>query len=262
MSFWSTEKILDEQSKFNLVSDFCRDRLKFGRYYLRLGRDALVTPDGSTDTPPPGEGKYLKIPPGQIAILNTYEAVFIPNTAIGFISVRTPEKIKGLVNISGFHVDPGFKGHLQFSVYNAGSKPIYLDYESDCFLLWFSDLVGPNQISWKTDDSWDKINKFQRANITAVERERMSDGLHSPGALHNRLAKLEDHVNLIIAVGTIIILPLLIGVGITIFDKLFEGTPDKPTILKIVLGSSLITSFFLALVFAGLVLYRSRRKNN
>ncbi len=59
---------------------------------------------------------------------------------MGFISVKTSEKFKGLVNVSGFHVDPGFKGHLKFTVYNAGNKPIFLDYESACFLLWFSFL--------------------------------------------------------------------------------------------------------------------------
>jgi hypothetical protein len=38
---------------------------------------------------------------------------------MAFISMRTAFKFKGLVNISGFHVDPGYKGKLIFAVFNA-----------------------------------------------------------------------------------------------------------------------------------------------
>lgn len=261
MAFWSTEKFLAEQKSSILVSEFDENRLKYGRYYLKLGRDILITPDGSNDSPLPGEGTYCKIPPGQIALLFTHESIQVPHNAMGFISVRTTEKIKGLVNISGFHVDPGFKGHLQFSVYNAGSKPIYLDYERECFLLWFCDLVGPTHDSWTTEDTWDKKNRFQKSEITAIDRERMSDALHSPGALHNRIRKLEDYVSAIIAVGGVIIFPLLIAVGVVIFDKSFGETSDKPSIIKLVVGTSLITSFIIAIFFVCIAKFRNRRPN-
>jgi dCTP deaminase len=35
-------------------------------------------------------------------------------------------KQRGLVNVSGFHVDPGYSGKLLFSVYNAGPRSIVL----------------------------------------------------------------------------------------------------------------------------------------
>jgi deoxycytidine triphosphate deaminase len=150
MAFWSTEKFAAEHNRFSIISDFDKSRLEHGRYYLRLDREGLVTPEGSTDGSLPGDDKCIRIPPGQFALLFTLESIQIPASAMGFISVRTSEKIKGLINVSGFHVDPGFKGHLKFSVYNAGNRLICLDYESSGFLLWLCDLDRP------TEDSWDK----------------------------------------------------------------------------------------------------------
>jgi dCTP deaminase len=261
MGFWSRERFLEEHSRNNLVSEFNESRLKYGRYYLRLHREALVTSDGSKPDQPFGQGPSITIPAGQIALLFTLESIHVPHHAMGFISLRTPEKIRGLVNISGFHVDPGFNGHLQFSVYNAGSRPIYLDYGSECFLLWFCDLAGPIKSPWNTEDSWDRKNEFQKATIKATDRERLSDGLHSPGALHNRIKALEESVNAIIAVGLVIIFPLLIAVGVVIFEKSIDGSVNKIEIPKLIIYTSLITSIAIALTFAGIMKFRNRRRN-
>lgn len=251
MPFWSYEKVVDEFKKNPaLVSSFDTDRLNYGRYYLRLSRAVLVTPDGTTDVLPPGEGTCVKIPPGQFAILFTLESISVPPYAIGFISVRTSEKIKGLVNVSGFHVDPGFKGHLKFSVYNAGNHCICLDYESECFLLWFCDL---DRTSTHT---WDKDNKFQKAIITAADNEQMSERRHSPAMLHNRIEKLEEYVKAIIAVGGVIIFPLLIAFGVTTFEHWFGEKADKIGTSALIVGTSLVTSFIFVTSLSIFVFFR------
>jgi dUTPase len=73
-----------------------------------------------------GEGEAFTIPPGQFAFLLTEEVVSVPADALAFISVRARTKFRGLVNVSGFHVDPGYRGQLTFSVFNAGPAPIHL----------------------------------------------------------------------------------------------------------------------------------------
>ena len=50
----------------------------------------------------------------------TKESIEVPLDALGLISIRSKYKLKGLINVSGFHVDPGFRGSLVFAVYNAG----------------------------------------------------------------------------------------------------------------------------------------------
>jgi dCTP deaminase len=245
MAFWSREKILAERKNNPaLISDFNEERLKYGRYSLRLSREVLVTPDGTTAVPPPGEGSHAKIPPGQFAILFTLESVKVPHDAIGFISVRTSEKWKGLVNISGFHVDPGFIGHLKFTVYNAGNNCICLDYESECFLLWFCSLDRT------TTSTWDVNNKFQKALITAADHEQMLDRRHSPAMLHNRIKRLEDNVNLIISVGAVVVFPLLIAFAVPVFEHLLGSSADKVSNSQLIIGVSIVTSLIIVLFLA------------
>jgi dCTP deaminase len=70
----------------------------------------------------------------------TEEKVKIPFDAIAFISIKARIKFQGLMNASGFHVDPGYEGRLIFSVFNAGPLPIHLRRGQDCFLIWYANL--------------------------------------------------------------------------------------------------------------------------
>ena len=59
---------------------------------------------------------------------------------MGFISVKATYKLKGLVNVSGFDVDPGWTARLIFTVFNAGpgdDPPRKGAFE---FLIWIADL--------------------------------------------------------------------------------------------------------------------------
>jgi len=64
----------------------------------------------------------------------------MPDGLLGFITVRFQYKSKGLVNISGFHVDPGFEGRLVFSVYNAGPATVTLRRGERVFSIFFAEL--------------------------------------------------------------------------------------------------------------------------
>jgi len=64
----------------------------------------------------------------------------MPENLLGFITVRFRYKSKGLVNISGFHVDPGFKGHLVFSVYNTGPATVTLRCGDPVFSIFFAEI--------------------------------------------------------------------------------------------------------------------------
>ena len=138
----------------------------------------------------------------------------------------------------------------EFSVYNAGNNCICLDYESECFLLWF---CGLDKIS---KDTWDQKNKFQKAVITATDHEQMSERRHSPAMLHNRIEKLEENVKAIISVGGVIIFPLLIAVGVTTFQHWFLEKTDRVGTITLIVGTSLITSLFLVALLSIYVFFR------
>src|SRR5437868_9314438 len=127
MSFWSSEKLKERLVSESLFDPCDLANIKNGAYELGLGSEAFVTSDGIQTKSEIPDGKQLVIPPGQFGLLVTEERVAIPTDAIGFISIKAGVKFRGLVNVSGFHVDPGFSCKLKFAVYNAGSQNIILD---------------------------------------------------------------------------------------------------------------------------------------
>jgi hypothetical protein len=50
-------------------------------------------------------------------------------------------KLQGLINISGFHVDPGYRGNLIFAVKNVGPHDIVLKYEEPAFMIMWAVLA-------------------------------------------------------------------------------------------------------------------------
>ena len=103
---------------------------------LCLGDQVFVTPQKTPINL--GQNEIININPGQFAALTTEETLIIPTEYIGFITIRFTYKSKGLVNISGFHVDPGFKGKLIFSVYNAGPTTVSLQRGKAIFSLFLA----------------------------------------------------------------------------------------------------------------------------
>lgn len=128
MAFWSGAKLKTELPRRSLVTDYDQARVDCAAYTLRMGRQYYVS--ASEDTSPTNKIEKLKdgecaaIPAGQFAFLLTEEIVTVPPGVIAFISMKSEFKFRGLVNVSGFHVDPGFSGPLKFAVFNAGPSTI------------------------------------------------------------------------------------------------------------------------------------------
>lgn len=59
--------------------------------------------------------------------------------------MKSTLKNSGLVNVSGFHVDPGYKGKLLFAVFNAGPQTVTVRCNQDAFLIWFARLEGATE---------------------------------------------------------------------------------------------------------------------
>ena len=140
--FWSGETLKERLEP--LITPFDPSRVDCSAYTLAMGREVYVSPNDATEDPQSvtirqlGDGEGFTIPPGQFAFLLTDEIVEVPDNALALISIKAKIKWRGLINVSGFHVDPGFKGRLIFSVYNAGPVPVHLRQGQLLFLIWFS----------------------------------------------------------------------------------------------------------------------------
>lgn len=144
--FWSGDKLkknlkdLVENAEGNADDIF----VDCAAISLTVGNEVYITPSNEKD---PNVKQILDekkpqfvIPKGQFALLLTAETLYVPTNALAFISFKAKYKFKGLINVSGFHVDPGWKGQLTFSVYNAGPTDIVLERGKPFALIWYADL--------------------------------------------------------------------------------------------------------------------------
>jgi len=86
---------------------------------------------------------YIILHPGQFALVKTFEVVTVPQEMVGLISIRSEYKFQGLINVSGFHVDPTFSGNLIFAVQNVGPNDIRLRYREPAFMIMWARLSQP-----------------------------------------------------------------------------------------------------------------------
>jgi dCTP deaminase len=194
MAFWSTETLVRRAKAEELIQPFDRGAVKHGAYQLSLGEEVFVTGQNRGTKAFLSQGRQVAIPPGQFAHLLAAEKIRIPDDAIGFISIRAAFKFEGLVNVSGFHVDPGFHGQLVFSVYNAGSRPVVLARGDQLFLLWFATLDG------KTEDTYRGANQDQKT-ISSTLVNKLQGKVASPGQLQQDLERLRFEVRVMQGVG-------------------------------------------------------------
>ncbi len=232
MSFWSTEKLLQKQPLEKLIDPFDIQHVKHGAYELSLGSEAFVTTDPNGKKQKLEAGDQVIIQPGQFGLLITHEVVCIPDNAIGFISIRFGIKRRGLINVSGFHVDPGFTGRLLFSVYNAGSQNIVLSYRDRVFMLWFSDLsqatknVYEGNNSGKDGITSEDLMAIQGEIVSPAELKKRIDELRID--LTQRLTAIEDKIMTWRSITVSIGVALLVG-GIFFALKLFTEKPPLPS---------------------------------
>jgi len=168
LGFWSGETVLEIQnSGVELIRPFDERQIDCNGYTLRMGDSYFVT-SAKGDSEPPTKtkidlGQDFNIPAGQFAFVISAEEVFIPHFAMAFISMRTPFKFKGLVNVSGFHVDPGYKGKLIFAVFNASATTVQLTGGEPLFKIWFASM---NQQSGKS-------YVFDKRPVNDIDKELM-----------------------------------------------------------------------------------------
>lgn len=172
----------------NLIDGYSQENVKHCAYELAVGSAALVTDDGKpTEKKLDLDGEPVAIPPGQFAVVLTEEVVAVPTNAIAFISVRASVKFKGLINVSGFHVDPGYRDRLKFSLYNAGGRTIHLKRGDRIFMIWYADLDK------ETTDGY-RGSPTKNRNLTSDDHNRMEGEVASPGQLRKETEALKTEL--------------------------------------------------------------------
>lgn len=233
MTFWTSQDL--EARLPALVDNFSVERVDCNAYTLTIGGETYISPTDQTPNPNANTIRRLQhneafaIPPGQFAFLVTEETVHVPADCMAFISMKAKIKLKGLVNVSGFHVDPGFKGVLTFAVFNAGPTPIHLKRGQDCFLIWYANLNGISEKHKKkpygSSLSTDLVNALP-GELQSLEglSKRLSDTerrlMERINQMEPKLAELNSKRTMLIAITTglggvilALVLKLTLGAG-------------------------------------------------
>lgn len=187
-SFLTRNSVITNNEGQNI---FESNRIDQVAYQLSLGSEVFRTDNKDKKAEVlDDKHKYIDINPGQFCLLMTEEYINVPADKLAFISIKAKQKLKGLINVSGFHVDPGFKGKLLFSVYNAGPSVITLEYKKSYFLIWFADL----EIELTTDYLYNNKNNHHQGQssidpeyLSALKKEEMT----SPNILLQRIKDTE-----------------------------------------------------------------------
>lgn len=191
-AYWSGETLQKRlPGLITPQSAYDPNRIDCASYRLSIGNEIYVSPSTGISNPESVTVRRLDpdaaftIPAGQFALLVTEESVEIPDDAIGFISIRAKTKFRGLVNVSGFHVDPGFKGQLTFAVFNAGPLPIHLRRGQEIFVLWYAYL-----------DQQTKLKKSDppRVGLDVDLIQGISGELESFASLSNKIRTLDQDI--------------------------------------------------------------------
>jgi dCTP deaminase len=174
------EKLVFEAAPLFYGDTFESKCLQQSSYDLRLGTQAYLVGEDApvllTD-----DQQYLTIPPGQFAILTCFEKLDLPKNLMGFITLRNNLKMQGLVNISGFHVDPTFKGILIFAVNNAGPADIRLRFREPTFTIFFADVdgdIGEPRREQKVPLAGISLNNIQCLGGSSVTLTKLQKEVH------------------------------------------------------------------------------------
>lgn len=186
MPFWTSETILSRLEE--LIEPPAVDRVVNGQVELSVGPEIFLTSSNPRTVRQLLSGEQIAVPAGHFAILITEEVVKVPPSAIALISIKSSVKLRGLVNVSGFHVDPGFIGRLVFSVHNAGPNEIVLTRGEPLFLVWFADLDRPTAHTYRG-------SRQRQMHISSDDTMKLNSEIVSPSLLSARLAVIEQRLS-------------------------------------------------------------------
>lgn len=215
--FWTSETL--KQRLPNIVEPFNEEAIVSCGYEMSVGSEAFVTGENATKQFLE-DGETVIIPPGQVALILTKETLTAPSDALGLLSFKSTEKLRGLINVSGFHVDPGFQGKLVFSMYNAGVQTIHLSVGSRLFMLWFCSLDAETKDAYRGGHNGqlhlpdNAVTNLAARMPSPFTLEKEVEALRNE--LRTEIAKLRQYVG------------LFLGVAVTALIASFRGCAQTP----------------------------------
>ena len=141
-----------------LIEPFSEDCVKGASYDIRVGAKAILACPPTGERPSPVGGhvpialdgevkKSFDIPPLHSCTIYSLEKVQMPLDMKGRLSIRSKFAVQRL-NYDGGIIDPGYNGHLFFTVANLGDTPVTIKYGERLITAEFVRLPQPAEKSF------------------------------------------------------------------------------------------------------------------
>lgn len=140
MAFWGRADWELRGESEAIIFPWKDNRLEEAGYRLSVGHEYFTNKGDGGEIRQLEFGEAFIVGPGEFVFVLTEEKLSIPLDCIAFVSARATTKFRGLVNVSGFQVDPGYDGKFIFAMFNAGPTNIHLKRGDDIFSIWAADL--------------------------------------------------------------------------------------------------------------------------
>ncbi len=82
----------------------------------------IFVPGAKAGSEASGRGRY-NVPPGGTAVIVTQETVAMDSDMAGIVFPASSVAFRGIIITNPGHIDPGYAGHLKFTLVNIGKEP-------------------------------------------------------------------------------------------------------------------------------------------
>lgn len=181
------------------IEPFFNDALQPASYDMRLHWKLLISP---TRFQPGKEvdlrteaGRKYEVETGRFVGILTEERLTMPLWLSGRFGLRSEFTRHGLVAFGGIQIDPGFRGRLAISLFNAGPEPVDMVYERPMFTVEFNTLDAPVEEGYAGPfQGFEDFHPVQREFILNAQTASLAEIREFPRQLANiqlRLAQVE-----------------------------------------------------------------------
>jgi dCTP deaminase len=178
---------------------------------------------GDSMRPPGGEERghmSHTLRPGHSVVVSTYEQLNLPATLGGIVFPPSKLSSNGILVANLGHIDPGFVGHLRFTIINMGASDFYLERGTVAVgtLLLF-ELTSPSIAPYKTrhDDKGLK-GEPDRKEIDALSKDFANIESRVVQITKRTVNKLYWRFSLLA-----VLIPVVIGIALAVWTIWYES---------------------------------------
>lgn len=187
MTVLSRSEILKARASGGLVIEpFDPARCEPASYDLALGK-VLKAGHGSVDL---GIGEDIIINGGEWGSIMTSEKIEIPLDMSATYGLRSSVTRRGLMFFGGPQIDPGYRGRLFVSIFNATADPIALRFGDPLFTLILHRLGEPSE---PYDGQFQGLYDFPAGDVERMMKMRSK----TFSDVFERVDKLDDSVGIL-----------------------------------------------------------------